>query len=76
MSSKNSVFAYGKFENFTSGNNLYTIGFNLSGLYFYNTLTYGAQLGSANYANISFDGNHSIYEAVGQFYSTEQAADT
>lgn len=30
--------------------------------------TFGARSGDQNYANISFDGNDSVYEAVAQFY--------
>ncbi len=38
--------------------------------YFFSSGIYinGAQNGDQNYANISFDGNDGVYEAVGQFY--------
>ena len=40
-----------------------------SGQYTYGaTITLGAVVGSNNYANISFNGDDQVYEAVGQFY--------
>lgn len=33
-----------------------------------NVFQYGAQAGSQNFANISFNGDDGVYEAVGQFY--------
>jgi hypothetical protein len=53
---------------FTSGDNLKATAGNLVGTYFTGkSFSYGAQSGSANYANISFNGNDGVYEAVGQF---------
>jgi len=34
----------------------------------FGVLQYGASSGSLNYANVSFDGNDNVYEAVAQFY--------
>jgi PEP-CTERM motif len=56
---------------FTSGANIKAAFAAGSSSYFLgNTkeFTAGAQSGSANYANISFNGNDSVYEAVGQFH--------
>jgi hypothetical protein len=73
--SNNSYFAYGK--RVGGGNGFFSSGSDLSIFTFLKdatyvrygsvTFVYGAQSGSANYVNISFNGNDTVYEAVGQF---------
>jgi hypothetical protein len=66
------LFAYSFSVNsiFTSGFDLYDTKstYEKYGLYFLSGGINGAQSGSANFVNISFDGDDGIYEAVGQFY--------
>ncbi|MEX1114768.1 MAG: PEP-CTERM sorting domain-containing protein, partial [Akkermansiaceae bacterium] len=63
-----SIFAAGSpFITFTAGSDLTSASYSTHGTYFGSGFTSGAQAGSANYANISFDGNDGVYEAVGQF---------
>ena len=70
--SENSYFAFYSdgFKNsiFTSGKDLTITGPSSDGRYTnYGYFTNTAQSGSTNYANISFNGNDTVYEAVGQF---------
>jgi hypothetical protein len=71
---KDTFFAFsqgkGAYRLFTAGSDLNVNAFSAYGIYgtLKGALLYGAQSGSANYANISFNGNDSVYEAVGQFY--------
>ncbi|MBK1854330.1 PEP-CTERM sorting domain-containing protein [Verrucomicrobiaceae bacterium 5K15] len=53
---------------FTSGTDLAVGSGNGMGYYFIGSLGYGASAGDQNYANLSFDGNDNVYEAVAQFY--------
>ena len=59
---------------FTRGENLAATSTSLKGQYRFGTagsFTNGAQAGAENYANISFNGNDAVYEAVGQFFFDE-----
>jgi len=61
----------GAYRLFTAGSDLNVNAFSAYGIYgtsLKGALLYGAQSGSANYANISFNGYDNVYEAVGQFY--------
>ncbi|MGJ8657025.1 MAG: PEP-CTERM sorting domain-containing protein [Akkermansiaceae bacterium] len=53
---------------FTSGTDL-SVGssFNLGYYFTGGSFSYGAVAGDQNYANLSFDGNNTVFEAVGQF---------
>ena len=67
-----SFFAFSQSANllFTAGSDLKSSNYTRYALYGGTTAGFnnGAQSGSLNYANISFNGNDSVYEAVGQFY--------
>lgn len=74
-SSTNSFFLYGtaysKNRYFTDGGDLlntFSAGRRYGRYRELDSFARGAQAGSANYANISFNGDDFIYEAVGQFY--------
>ena len=55
---------------FTQGNDLLNQDYANASATFYGLANVGAEVGSANYANISLNGNDAIYEAVGQFQIT------
>ncbi len=64
----NNSYFLGKSIFFTSGFDLGVSSSSNSAFYSaYGKVGYGAQLGASNYANISFNGNDGVHEAVGQF---------
>ena len=66
--SNESYFSSDGSVTFTSGSNINAVTNSADGHFYAFDFVFGAQAGSANYANISFNGNDGVYEAVGQFF--------